>query len=273
MATKIPSYSYSGNHSSELKDGYWYIYLKSSGTLKFTYGKKSVAACIVGGGAGGEAYTSTRSYGGHGGGGGEVVNKTGINITANKNYSVTVGSGGDVGAWSADGGWHTEGGDGKLSSAFDYTASGGVCGGGNCGYSVKNGAATGGGNGTYAFGDTEMKRYGAGGGGGGTMENHTPGNGGTYGGGKGGYGAGSSNGDAAAAGVANSGSGGGGAGENNYETGAGGGRAGKGGSGIVILRGTEDDFLSVFFNGTQLSEMYMNGAKVETFTYAGTKIF
>ena len=54
MATKIPSYEYTGTHSSELKGGYWYIYLKSSGTLKFTYDKKAVAACIVGGGAGGK---------------------------------------------------------------------------------------------------------------------------------------------------------------------------------------------------------------------------
>ena len=53
MATKIPSFSYTGTYSTEIKNGYWYIYLKSSGTLKFTYAK-TLEACIVGGGAAGQ---------------------------------------------------------------------------------------------------------------------------------------------------------------------------------------------------------------------------
>lgn len=58
MATKVPAFTYTGASSSEVKNGYWYIYLKSSGTLKFSYAK-TLDACIVAGGAGGGVLTIT----------------------------------------------------------------------------------------------------------------------------------------------------------------------------------------------------------------------
>lgn len=255
MATKIPSYEYTGTHSSELKNGYWYIYLKSNGTLKFAYDKQSVAACIVAGGGGGAKATGGDS-GTAGGAGGEVKNLSGVSCAAGTPYSITVGSGGAAGA------------SGKSSSAFSTTASGGAVGGGG----AQN---TKGSDGTYAFGDSSLPRYGADGGGGRSKQNTTAMAGGKDGGGAGATGGGPGyNGTNAKDGTAYTGAGGGGAGGYYYgdQNGAGG-APGAGGYGIVILRGTEDDFLPVFFNGTQLSEMYVNGAKVETFTYAGTKIF
>lgn len=53
MATKIPEFSYTGTYSTKIKNGYWYIYLKSSGTIKFSYAK-TLEAFLVGGGGGGD---------------------------------------------------------------------------------------------------------------------------------------------------------------------------------------------------------------------------
>lgn len=268
MATKVPAFTYSGTCSSEIKNGYWYIYLKSSGTLKLTYAKNGVGLCVVGGGAGGEAH-GISDRGGHGGGGGTVANRNGIEITGGTEYAIVVGDGGAAGT------------NGTASSAFGYTAAGGSCGGGNCGLSIEDNAGTAGGNGTYAFWDTSLLRYGAGGGGGGSNDINTPGDGGEDGGGRGGYGA-----DqvptaavAATAGTANTGSGGGGAGQSNdwsdddgYNNNSGG-AAAAGGSGVVIIRGTEDDFLPVYFDGKQLSEIYFNGEKISGLIYGGTRLF
>ena len=52
-----------------------------------------------------------------------------------------------------------------------------------------------------------------------------------------------------------------------------GGQAAAGGSGIVILRGTQDDLIPAVFNGTQLSELYFNGVKVTSLIFNGTKLF
>ena len=52
-----------------------------------------------------------------------------------------------------------------------------------------------------------------------------------------------------------------------------GGQAAAGGSGIVILRGTQDDLIPVVFNGTQLSELYFNGVKVTSLIYNGARLF
>ena len=264
MATKVPAFSFSGTSSSEVKNGYWYIYLKSSGTLKLTYAKTGVGLCVVGGGAGGRKYSTHLDQGGDGGGGGTVLNQTGVSIAGGTVYAITVGAGGALGTWSSEGGWHDEGGEGGDSSAFGYTAAGGETGSGNAGLSKTNANATSGGDGTYAFGDTSLKRYGAGGGGG-ADDWYEPGVGGADGGGKGGYGA-DGGGEDAVAGTANTGSGGGGAGE-------GGGEAGEGGSGIVIIRGTEDDDLPVYFDGTRLSEIFFNGEKLSGLIYGGTRIF
>ena len=41
----------------------------------------------------------------------------------------------------------------------------------------------------------------------------------------------------------------------------------------MILRGTEDDFLPVKFNGTQLTKITFNGETVTGLIYGGTRIF
>ena len=52
-----------------------------------------------------------------------------------------------------------------------------------------------------------------------------------------------------------------------------GGEAAAGGSGIVILRGTQDDLLPVFFNGVQLSEIWLNGVKAGGLIRDGVRVF
>ena len=162
MATKVPAFTTTCAYTSEVSGGYWYIYLKSSGTIKFSYAKRAadVFAC---------------------GGGGGVINE------------------GDYG---------------------------------------RPGGAGGGGKGA---------------------------DGGNYGGG----------GADAVAGTANTGGGGGGYGsdlnwDDNFEAG---GNNADGGSGIVILRGTQDDLLPVKFNGVQIAKMTFNGENVTGLIYDGTRIF
>ena len=72
-------------------------------------------------------------------------------------------------------------------------------------------------------------------------------------------------------GQANTGGGAGGPG-GGYE-GSQGGEAAAGGSGIVILRGTQDDLLPVFFNGVQLSEIWLNGVKAGGLIRDGVRVF
>lgn len=259
MATKVPAYTYSGTSSSEVRGGYWYIYLMSSGTIRFSYAK-TLEACIVGGGAAGQgrtaATTGVRTYGG---GGGTVLNRTGISASAGTGYSIAIGSGGTRGLSSTDG---------SASTAFGYSASGGST-SGQVGTDKGK-------DGTYAFGDSTLGRYGGGGGRGGD----SPGGGGSAGGaGGGGYGADGGNyggrGADAIAGAANTGGGGGGYGsdlnwDGNFEAG---GDNADGGSGIVILRGTQDDLLPVRFNGVQIAKMTFNGRDVTGLIYDGTRIF
>lgn len=269
MATKIPEFSYTGKYSTEIKNGYWYIYLKSSGTLKFTYAK-TLSACIVGGGAGGLGAGHNRWT--SGGKGGTVNNVSGISAAANTGYAITIGSGGPQGDTNG-GSYHS----GSASSAFGYSASGGSGGAdgtyGNSGdpYGGQIGSAGDkGADGTYAFGDTTLRRYGANGGNGGSRKDTYGGNGGDYGGGRGGGGARGGR-KPAVAGTANTGSGGGGRGAaDDYNWG---GSAAAGGSGIVILRGTEDDFLPVKFNGTQLTELIYNGTTVQHLIYNGQQLY
>ena len=58
-----------------------------------------------------------------------------------------------------------------------------------------------------------------------------------------------------------------------YEEGTMGGEAAAGGSGIAILRGTQDDLLPVFFNGVQLSEIWLNGVKAGGLIRDGVRVF
>lgn len=265
MAKKIPAFAYTGESSAEMKGDTWYIYLRSSGTLTFSY-KKTLEVCVVGGGAGGAlrvtaAETGLRTCGG---GGGSVVNRSGVSAAAGTGYAVVIGSGGATGS------------AGGTSSAFGVEAEGGV--------TPEEGQTRGmpGKDGSYAFGDSSLSRYGGGGGSGGGTPAEDGAAGGAGGGGKGGQGGGYGGlgGAGAEAGTANTGGGGGGYGEDlNYKNEDGeykyrpGGGAAEGGSGIVILRGTEDDFLPVKFGGVQLSKILFNGEEVTGLVYGGTTIF
>lgn len=51
------------------------------------------------------------------------------------------------------------------------------------------------------------------------------------------------------------------------------GTGGAGGSGIVILRGTEDDMLPIIFNGTQISQLIYNGTTIQHLIYNGQQLY
>jgi len=254
MARKVPSYSFSGQSTSEMVGDYWVIYLLSSGMFRMHHSKKSVGVFLCGGGGGGGS--SWNENGGGGGAGGHIAT-TQIALGTSETY-VTIGNGGYAGEAGADtSGFEisAKGGAGTVDwfAGTDGTASGGAGG-------VTNGATGGGSgsNGQQAFGFGDIF-YGAGGGGGAAENSSSNGAGGKTGGGEGGSGNGQ----------ANTGAGGGGA------KSAGGAHVigGYGGSGIAILVGTEDDFLPVYFNGKQLSEIFYNGSAVTGLICGGARIF
>ena len=269
MARKVPEYSFTGEASHELIDGTWYIFLKSTGDFKMLYGKGSVDVFLCGGGGGGESVAE--DDGGSGGAGGYLTTRYGVRID-NISYPVIVGAGGEA---------DKKGGDTK---AFGYIAEGGSPGdrgepgtlgtgaGGKGGY-YWDGANIGydGGDavdGRLAFnGDTSLGNalYGGGGGGGGSKVAN-----GGKGGKTGGADGSSTPGGAPEPAAANMGGGGGGSKPNGTSRVAPG---GLGGSGVVILRGTENDFSPVWFNGTQVSEIFFNGERVEGFIYDGVRLF
>lgn len=249
MAKEIPAYRHSAGSEARADASYWFIYLKESGTLRFSYGK-TVDVCVVGGGAGG-------SDDGCGGGGGEVKHAYGVSVNGGEDIAITIGAGGAANT------------AGNPTTAFGVTAAGGTLGAGGA-----KGEA--GADGSYAFGDTTLARYGAEGGGGADGAYDSSGEaGGADGGGTGG--AGGRFGTDATAGAANTGAGGGGHGDDDGWTGSEpeyeGGAAAAGGSGVVIIRGTEADFLPVYFNGTHLQAIYLNGEQASGFVFDGQKIF
>lgn len=248
MAKAIPAYTYSGTSSTAADNTYWYIFFKTNGTLRMTYTKSSVSAFLVGGGGGGGNGASnvggqTSGLGGLGG-----ANRTAtVSLTGGSNYTITVGGGGARAT------------NGTATSAFGQTAAGGTR-GGTCpnpttGYTLpqydSNGRFRVGATGTRPWSTYGSIYYGAGGGHGGSRNGGgggiTNSAGGTTGGGAGG--AGASAGRQGAAGgnaTANTGSGGGGGGGGirwsaNERFNAAGNVGGSGGSGIVIIRGTQDD--------------------------------
>ena len=127
----------------------------------------------------------------------------------------------------------------------------------------------------YAKSGVDVGCVGGGGGGGWATAG---GSGGADGGGAGGKG-GTPNADGAdgTAGAANTGGGAGGPGggyvDEDSRYNRKGGQAAAGGSGVVILRGTQDDLIPVVFNGTKLSELYFNGVKVTSLIYNGARLF
>lgn len=227
----IPTYSYNGS-ASLVNEGNnnWYIKFTTGGTFKFTdlgNAANGIQVFLIGGGGngGGSAYT------GGGGGAGGNYNLQSCSVSANTNYSITIGgSGGTTSGFgfsaSAGGNGSTGTSEGNASGGTSNTGAGGIGGwGGSYPYGQQSGGN--GGAGVYAFGDSKYGQYGGGGGGGGGIYNGPPAGGGTGGAGGGGAGRGSSNG-AGTAGTTNTGGGGGG--------GAGNGGGGAGGSGIVIIR-------------------------------------
>lgn len=273
MANKVPDYTFTGESSSEMIGGRWYIYLKSSGDFKLSYGKSDVDVFLCGGGGGGR--TVYEDNGGGGGAGGYIATAYSQAITSETQH-IQIGNGGAAntkGGTTSAFGLSAVGGDGAPDhvSGTWYGATGGT-GAGGTGGKYNDGGNTGsggtaGGAGILAFGEGTIC-YGGGGGGGGCKG----GGGGTGGaGGKSGGAAGSSTAKVApAAAAANLGGGGGG----GRPDGAGNaGPGGYGGSGIVILRGTEDDFTPVYFDGTRLSEIYFNGERLEGLIYGGVRLF
>ena len=119
MATKVPSYTFSGTSSAEVRDGYWYIYLKSTGTLRMTYAKQNVDVLAVGGGGKGGSGWYDCHYGAAGGGAGYHKEKSGQSLAAGTDYSITVGKGAT--GYSGD-----YGGTGGTTTAFGLSAAGGT---------------------------------------------------------------------------------------------------------------------------------------------------
>ena len=129
----IPSFTYTGEYAL-INDGgvNWRIRFLTSGTFKPTT-SGSIDVFLVGGGGG--AYDPSTGSGG--GGGGYTATYKNIQLVANTNYTVTVGAGG-IGA------------DGRSTSAFGHTVSGGGQGRSNAG-----GAGGSGGGGAYDGGGSD----------------------------------------------------------------------------------------------------------------------
>ncbi len=267
MAKKIPAYAYTGRHEASSDGTYWYIYLESSGRLKFDYGK-TVDVCLVGGGGGGMSVNHYGSSGASGGGGGSVKNLSSVALAAGEEADITIGKGGAAQE------------NGTATSAFGSSAGGGTAGAGGNGGKDTGGSGADGDAGIRAFGDSAADYYGGDGGGGAGGQTDDYGKGGAGGGGDGGTGGRPGiQGGNGENGEANTGGGGGGGGSGNsfeYDTGVinvTGGKGGAGGSGVVIIRGTQDDLIPVFFNGTQLSAVFLNGRKAAGLIYDGVRVY
>lgn len=204
MAKQVPAFSFTGLSSTAADNNYWYIFLKSSGTLTMAYTKKSVDIAIVGGGGSGSYYdTADGGIDGGGGGGGASINIVTGSLTQGVGNDAIIGAGGDgtevgytekftSGGYSSFAGLSANGGDGATTSHTvqepgpgpkhgNHAAAGGAAGtywvngvnSGSTGKGGTGGANSGnprpdgqaGGNGINIFGLGTY--YGAGGGGGG----------------------------------------------------------------------------------------------------------
>lgn len=255
--SNVPAFAYTGKYNVRDDD---VVELLESGEITFVE-DGVIDVFMVGGGGAGSTFRDydTAGYGGGGGGYTRTVRK--FNVSANTNYTVTVGAGAvysaaskgaPAGGSSAFGSFTVQGG-GAVGEANGVGRPGGSGGGGGTtsnsdggagGYDGGNGER-GGNNGqiggvgqgftTREFGEAAGKLYAGGGGGGRYMVGSTPviSLGGSGGGGSGGWiNANGANKQEPAAGIANTGGGGGGgAGGGSVFTGA-----GSGGSGIVCFR-------------------------------------
>ena len=258
-AKAIPVYEYSGEHEAKSDSSYWYIILKSSGTLKFKR-KKTIDAILVGGGGSGQNGDAGAQL--RGGASGYATHVTDYFAAAKTEYTISIGAGGARGSNQ----------DGNPTSAFGKTANGGESGarGGDSGYAHGGGTNAKGGDGFLPFG-SELLNWVCGAGGGGSFD---AGEYGTGSGGEGGKGGGGHGGWLAWSGddaVANTGGGGGGGGRNAGQGLAGNG--GAGGSGVVIIRGAQDDGIPVMFDGVELSSIVFDGVTVQTLIVDGVMVF
>lgn len=281
MAKKIPKFSYTGAYETSSDDTYWYIKLKSSGKMTFTYRKNIEVGCVGGGGG----TISNRNYahiGGFAGGGGGYIKTGTTTAEAGTAYAVTIGAGGEgINGWRDD----VTAESGGATSAFGISAPGG---GGGSFDSPGAGTGAGGKGGYYiniqgANGGSGLKLFGfgpfGGGGGGGSGAGGMAlagGTGGAGGGGNGGRGGinGVDGGDGGN-GAANTGGGAGGAGggwyEEPYQSRPG--KAGSGGSGVVIIRGTQDNYIPVIFNGSPVEAIVLNGVKLTGMMVDGIRLY
>ena len=267
---KLPGFEYTGAHETRMDAAWgWYIVLLEDGELTFTDHGHRIDVCLIGGGAGGEGRGHTAdSAGGDGGGGGEVLSLYGVEVKRDQRYEVCIGSGG-----AADTG-------GGKTTAFGLEAAGGAAYAGGAGGPRGSEEGAAGQDGSYPFGVSSFGRMGAGGGGGGGGYAQG-GTGGQDGGGSGGRGGGPGyDGSPGGVGTDGTGAGGGGGGGGDIwytESGAMhqemGGAGGMGGSGVVILRNNESDVLPVFFNGTQLQAIYLNGQPADGLIYDGVRVY
>lgn len=135
------------------------MWIRKSGTVKFTYLNGAVNVCAVGRGGAGGRYShpsNNTDQGGGGGGGGGVVTAN-ASLTLNSNYTVTIGDSSSFGSLAVAG-------RGGSASGITGGSSGGNSGaGGNGAQAVDtgwNGISYGGrgdgGNGVYAFGNSSF---------------------------------------------------------------------------------------------------------------------
>lgn len=242
----IPEFTYNGTYkivndageNINQTTGNWNIMLLTGGTFKATKlngAKSGIDVFAVGGGgnggnvligtAGGEEYSS----GGGGGGGGHREIGSNIKITENTGYEIEIGgAGGTTSAFNVSASAGSNGSNATATNDVDGGGDGGSGGsqGGKGGVMANTPSNCNGADGSYPFNGTSGVRYGPGGGGGRGYNGHTGMSSNTAYGGK--DGGGNSNTNA----TANSGGGGGGASRTSSGTLA----AGKGGSGIVIIR-------------------------------------
>lgn len=146
----IPDFSYSGTYEvvedddtsiadvAHYNDANWKIRFLTSGTLNFTnlYGARNgIDVFLVGAGGGGGGASGGA---GSGGGGGYTETHSGVAVSTNTVYPITIGDGGGLGI------------DGGSSSGFGYTANGGS--GGHSGSVAGGAGGSGGGGGSTSVG-------------------------------------------------------------------------------------------------------------------------
>lgn len=241
----LPEFTYSGQYkiiddaggTITATSGNWNIMFLTSGVFKATAlngAKNGIDVFVLGGGGNGggakaETYGALYTAGGGGGGGGYRENSFDVGINENTPYEITIAAaGGSSSAFGTSASGGGNGGTGQNVGAGDGGGTGGSGGSAGGRGQVNGFSGIDGTDGSYPFLETSGIRYGPGGGGGYAYNGGSGVQGSAQSGGKDGGGNSSSN------ATENSGGGGGGASYNNTNLIG----AGKGASGIVIIRNT-----------------------------------